>query len=679
MAHAAVRQMWAQWIAADPANARDWAHGLPVDVLATCVGHLIAEPRALAAARGACAAWRGAADACLHELALRRWPEEPSALARFVGVRRLALKGPHLATDAARAERVGALLASAARLPRLESLEVAYPGPGALEELAALSGLTSLSLCRSHDAGATASPTSLPAAAAAAIAPPPPLPGVPLDAAGAGGGGEEWDARPGGGARLPAAVGELRRLHTLRLDNLPPSYDVLAPLPGLRRLEMRGQTLRLRNGLLMAANPLPGVGALTGLSALVARCNYGINRLPSEVGDLGALELLDVSKNMLWNLDDAIAPLRRLQHLDVSSNCLTALPDDLPLGLTHLDASNNSRVVLPESLSRLGALQALHLNWVWSDLGPVFRGGRGLSGLVTLRAIGNGITELPPSIREFKALRVLELSMNNLSFLPPAIGDLPALTHLDLSDNRLADLPQEISGLTALEVLGLRSNSLLALPEEAGGLGALLSLDVSMNHLEALPASITRLGALQQLAVSMNPLMSLPPGLAALSRLRVLEMYYVRLPGGCQGGGGGDGGASGGGGEGGDGARRSSGGGGGQGSDGAAAAAACRHLQELIPGLFVFSNAAAPPPPGGEGGDGGGVRGAAALPMGLEEGDLEYGLDHPAAAAAHDGAGGAAGGDDDDDTAAGAHADQAGPSVHVEYRRAARRATRYDD
>jgi hypothetical protein len=68
----------------------------------------------------------------------------------------------------------------------------------------------------------------------------------------------------------------------------------------------------------------------------------------------------------------------------------------------------------------------------------------------------------------------------------------------------------------------------------------------------------------------MNPLACLPAGLTALTRLRVLEMYYVRLA-----------------------------------SSGEADVA---RLQCHIPGLFVFSNAA-PAAPGGR------VRAAAALPM----------------------------------------------------------------
>jgi hypothetical protein len=86
----------------------------------------------------------------------------------------------------------------------------------------------------------------------------------------------------------------------------------------------------------------------------------------------------------------------------------------------------------------------------------------------------------------------------------------------------------------------------------------------------------------------MNPLARLPPGMAALSRLRVLELYYVRLT-----------------------------------PDGEADVA---RLQAGIPGLFIFSNAPPPAP----------VRAPAALPMeGPPEGEGEAAA---AAAAGHPGA-----------------------------------------
>lgn len=209
------------------------------------------------------------------------------------------------------------------------SISQSLSTPGSLDCLDALSQLTSLALCRSHDAAAAAG--GLPAAAAAEIgAQPPalgdavgdvigdvigdaiaaaagapvPLPGAVQDAemdaadaaeaagfgAGFGGGfggefggfgGEEAgggagaaaEARPRDFARLPPAVGRLGALHTLRLDNLPPCYDVLRGLAPLRRLEMRvrarpaaARPLTLRQGTAAAANNLARTAATPGVA-----------------------------------------------------------------------------------------------------------------------------------------------------------------------------------------------------------------------------------------------------------------------------------------------------------------------------------------------------------------------------------------------------------------------------
>jgi hypothetical protein len=41
---------------------------------------------------------------------------------------------------------------------------------------------------------------------------------------------------------------------------------------------LQGQTMRAVGGHVLVCNPLPGVGALSALTHLVARSNYGINR-----------------------------------------------------------------------------------------------------------------------------------------------------------------------------------------------------------------------------------------------------------------------------------------------------------------------------------------------------------------------------------------------------------------
>jgi hypothetical protein len=85
--------------------------------------------------------------------------------------------------------------------------------------------------------------------------------------------------------------------------------------------------------------------------------------------------------------------------------------------------------VLPESLSRLGCLEAIHVNWVWSDLRPLFSAGRGLTSLRTLRAIGNGITEVPECIGDFGSLRCGSRPAVTPSLSPgrPSASGQPAL------------------------------------------------------------------------------------------------------------------------------------------------------------------------------------------------------------------------------------------------------------
>lgn len=162
----------------------------------------------------------------------------------------------------------------------------------------------------------------------------------------------------------------------------------------------------MRDGLHIPVAPLAGVGALTGLTRLVAAGNYTLTELPPELGTLTLLEHLDASCNMLWALPDALCGLTRLRCLDVSSNSLQSLPQGISaLGaLTRLDAGNNSRLSLPDSLGRCSALRELELSWTWSDMGPLWAGASGLTALRMLRVTGNGVAELPDGAGNFPAL-----------------------------------------------------------------------------------------------------------------------------------------------------------------------------------------------------------------------------------------------------------------------------------
>lgn len=444
---------------------------------------------AVASVRLSCCAWKLFVDNSLRSLDVNFWPDLPSSIEKFQAVEKVELKGHYISDDNARALLFPSLMHSLAELPRLSSLSLRYAGMGCLEGIDALVGLTSITVSRTHDGRA-----------------------------------QELVA-------LPSSLSRLSKLREVKLCNIVPEYSVLVALPSLERVELQGQTLKSRSSLWVCCNPLQGVDCLTQLKVLCAKCNYGVSRLPNDIGSLTDLRELDLSKNMLWSLPAQVGQLSQLTKLDVSSNCLCSLPEEIGrlTNLQYLDLSTNSRLQLPSALSNLQNLQQLSLNWIWSDLQVLVDCGAHLHRLHTLSLVGNGISHLPADVRRFTSLASLALAMNNLEALPEELGCLTALTSLDVSDNRLACLPPSIGKLSALTWLGCRSNALSRLPEELGRLSRLQSLDVSMNALAVLPNSLSCLGALQTLSLSLNPLRSLPPGIADLQALRTLEMYYVQV------------------------------------------------------------------------------------------------------------------------------------------------------
>lgn len=142
---------------------------------------------------------------------------------------------------------------------------------------------------------------------------------------------------------------------------------------------------------------------------------------------------------------------------------------------------------------------------------------------------GYEIAELPETISDLDALRVLDLHSNQLAELPAEIGQLGNLVELRLFRNQLADLPLEIGRLHNLEILVLGGNQLAELPPTLGDLRRLDTLHVNDNPLTALPEGLSGLVNLRLLNVSHGDadaspvrLTELPGSLADLPRLSVL-------------------------------------------------------------------------------------------------------------------------------------------------------------
>ena len=188
-------------------------------------------------------------------------------------------------------------------------------------------------------------------------------------------------------------------------------------------------------------------------------------QLPSELGDLAALEELDLSYNQLsGELPPELGHLTNLESLSLYENQLSG--------------------PLPPELGDLGALANLHL----AD--------NQLSG------------PLPPELGRLAALEELDLGYNHLSGkLPPELGDLGALKELDLSYNELSGpLPPKLGNLANLVSLSLYENQLSgALPPELGNLDDLLSLELALNDLSGpVPSEFGGLESLRNLTLAAN-------------------------------------------------------------------------------------------------------------------------------------------------------------------------------
>jgi len=223
------------------------------------------------------------------------------------------------------------------------------------------------------------------------------------------------------------------------------------------------------------------IGVLRRNGAVAAICAHRANleRLPEAIGELAALERLDVGDNRLSELPALPASLRELYVHDNQLVQLPALP-----ALQVLDANRNR-------LAEVAAIRDVRFVYLAGNrltAAPATSGVRylnvGDNPLGHLAAADAAIEELRAESAELGSLgidglgglRELSLRNNRLAALPAAIGSLPRLRALDLRGNQLDELPDTLRGLP-LTKLDLRWNPLRARPrwlDELAGRGCLV-------------------------------------------------------------------------------------------------------------------------------------------------------------------------------------------------------------
>ena len=190
--------------------------------------------------------------------------------------------------------------------------------------------------------------------------------------------------------------------------------------------------------------------------------------LPSALGDLGNLQVLDLNSNnsLRGTIPSALGNLSNLQYLQLYWTDL--------------------RGTLPSALGNLGNLRALQL--FWTDLSGT----------------------LPPELGDLSNLQELRLPNNDLSgTLPSEYGDLSNLRVLRLQSNDMSGiLPDSLSKLGNLQQLFLDSNFLSGtIPSSYGKLSNLQALNLSENSLSGtVPSALSELDDLK-ITYENNPLL----------------------------------------------------------------------------------------------------------------------------------------------------------------------------
>jgi Leucine-rich repeat (LRR) protein len=174
--------------------------------------------------------------------------------------------------------------------------------------------------------------------------------------------------------------------------------------------------------------------------------------IPSELGDLAALERLDLSDNQVGgSIPSEIGNLSNLRRLRLARN--------------HLEGP------IPRELGDLSKLEELSL-------------------------ARNRLTgAIPPAIGRMSSLKWLSLSRNFFKgTIPPEVGDLSSLVWMRLEDSGLTgSIPSELGNLSNLDVIDLTDNSLTGpIPAELWDLG-IRSLRFARNRLTGpVPVSALR-------------------------------------------------------------------------------------------------------------------------------------------------------------------------------------------
>ena len=244
--------------------------------------------------------------------------------------------------------------------------------------------------------------------------------------------------------------------------------------------------------------PIPAFLGQLGstLQTLVLRENGHVGPIPSELGNLTRLTILDLHKNNLsGSIPVSLGRISGLRSLDLSGNRLTGSIPGLTFPVLNVLDLNQNLLVgsIPTSLGTCYSLVKMDISH------------NHLSG------------PIPDSIDGLKSLILMDLSYNHLSGpLPTSLRSLNSLQALILKGNSMGSTPiptDAFDGMKDLMILILSNTNLHGpIPESLGRLPNLRVVHLDMNWLNgSIPVHFRDLKNLSELRLNDNRLIGPVP------------------------------------------------------------------------------------------------------------------------------------------------------------------------
>ncbi|CAL5186412.1 unnamed protein product [Lathyrus oleraceus] len=311
---------------------------------------------------------------------------------------------------------------------------------------------------------------------------------------------------------IPSSIGKLKDLRFLGLkycsfnDTFP--FEVIGDLFNLEFFDLSS------NPLLPLKLPL-SLTKLKKLKFFIIHASNLVGEIPENIGDMVALEKLDLSENNLTGkIPSGLFMLKNLSIVYLNSNNLSGeIPSSVEaLNLTTIDLARNSLSgKIPNDFGKLQKLSVLHLH------------------------MNNFSGEIPESIARLESLTEFNVFMNKFSgTLPMGFGLFSKLEFFHIAVNSFnGKLPENLCYHGKLQNLTVYENSLSGeLPKSLGNCSSLVELKVDKNHFSGqIPNGLWRAENLVSFMISHNKFNGeLPQNLS--SSISLFDISYNQFYGG---------------------------------------------------------------------------------------------------------------------------------------------------